>query len=264
MYLSILVLPLFSSIISGLLGRKIGQKGNYIISSISISFAALLSILAFYEIGINGSSIVFILINWVDSEILEINWGLSIDSLTISMIILVLIVSACVHCYAIGYMNEDPLSILGRCYYGEKLPNSGETLKLMVPSHNRKIMSVWTNHLCMVISHKMSKNKMGNRGSKSNFITKFVKEQRVNGNWCKINNLHLRCTLMDFERNYQVKNLSNQLNIKQYSNFYLSPWFWSGLIDAEGSFSIIIDKKINRKVGWRIQSKFQIGLHIRD
>jgi hypothetical protein len=28
---------------------------------------------------------------------------------------------------------------------------------------------------------------------------------------------------MGFERNYQVKNLSNQLNKKQYSTFYLSP-----------------------------------------
>jgi NADH:ubiquinone oxidoreductase subunit 5 (subunit L)/multisubunit Na+/H+ antiporter MnhA subunit len=63
MYLTLLVLPLFSGIISGLLGRKIGQKGNSIISSTSISLAALLSILAFYEIGINGSPIAFTLTN---------------------------------------------------------------------------------------------------------------------------------------------------------------------------------------------------------
>ena len=30
------------------------------------------------------------------------------DSLTVSMAIVVLIVSACVHCYAIDYMNGDP------------------------------------------------------------------------------------------------------------------------------------------------------------
>ena len=78
----------------------------------------------------------------------------------------------------------------------------------------------------------MSENKMGDRGSKSDFKTKFVKEQRVNGNWCGIIISHLRCTLMGFERNYQVKILSNLLNKKLYSTFYLSPWFWSGLIDA--------------------------------
>jgi len=53
----------------------------------------------------------------------------------------------------------------------------------------------------------MSENEMGNRGSKSANIA--VKEQRVNGSW---HNKCLRCILMDFERNYQVKILSNQFN----------------------------------------------------
>ena len=39
----------------------------------------------------------------------------------------------------------------------------------------------------------------------------FVKEQRVDGSWCN-KSLHLRCTLMDFERNYQIKKPSKQLN----------------------------------------------------
>jgi len=56
---------------------------------------------------------------------------------------------------------------------------------------------------------------MGNRGSKSVFILNTVKEQRVDGNWCINHNpMHLRCTLMDFERNYQLKNLSKQLKKK--------------------------------------------------
>jgi len=96
--------------------------------------------------------------------------------------IIVLIVSACVHCYAIGYMNGDPLNILVICDYGDKLSNSGDTLKLMIPSHNRKVMSGWNNYPCMVTSHKIRKNEMGYRGSKSVFYINTVKEQRVNGN----------------------------------------------------------------------------------
>ncbi len=41
-----------------------------------------------------------------------------------------------------------------------------------------------------------------------------VKEQRVDGSWC-VSLTHLRCTLMGFERNYQIKILSNQ--IRQYT-----------------------------------------------
>jgi len=66
----------------------------------------------------------------------------------------------------------------------------------------------------MVTSHKMSENKMGYRGSKSANLA--VKEQRVDGSWCK-KPLHLRGTLMGFERNYQIKIPSNQLNKQCYS-----------------------------------------------
>lgn len=34
--------------------------------------------------------------------------------------------------------------------------------------------------------------------------------------------------------------------------------------ELEGSFSTIVDKNKTRKLGWRIQTKFQLGLHIKD
>ena len=68
---------------------------------------------------------------------------------------------------------------------------------------------------------------MGNRGSKSvKPLSLAVKEQRVDGSYphdgeCSQNrpsvslsvgtSWWLRCILMDFERNYQVKNPSNQI-----------------------------------------------------
>jgi hypothetical protein len=103
----------------------------------------------------------------------------------------------------------------------------------------------------MVTSHKMSENEMEYRGSKSDFkILKpkeiSVKEQRVDGSYLiKYYLIKLRYTLMGFERNYQVKIPSKQLICKNYSTFnYLSqinPWFWTGLIDAEGSFIVTIE-----------------------
>jgi len=72
---------------------------------------------------------------------------------------------------------------------------------------------------------------MGNRGSKSVILKSnniIVKEQRVYGSWCVNNLSHLRCTLMGFERNYQVKILSNQIIQRRFysiesfkSNFIL-------------------------------------------
>ena len=57
------------------------------------------------------------------------------------------------------------------------------------------------------------KKKWNIAGSKSVFISKSVKEQRVDGSWQFFNNKNcLRCTLMGIERYYQVKNLSKQIN----------------------------------------------------
>jgi hypothetical protein len=67
-----------------------------------------------------------------------------------------------------------------------KLPNSGNTLKHMILSYIRKVICGWSNYSGTVISHLMNENEMGNRGSKSKFISNvnFVKEQRVDGSLC--------------------------------------------------------------------------------
>ena len=179
------------------------------------------------------------------------------------MFIPVLYISSLIHIFSIDYMSEDPAKYFGKILMWEKLSNSGDLLKLMVLNYIRKIISGWINHSGKVISHKMSENKMEYRGSKSKFESKFVKEQRVDGSWCIINHvMRLRYTLMNFERNYPLKIPSKQLNVRKFStNNYISPLFWSGLIDAEGSFNINIDRRITR---WRLQSKFQMGLHKRN
>ena len=62
-----------------------------------------------------------------------------------------------------------------------KLSNSGDTLKLLIPSYIRKNISGQNNYLGKVTTHKMSENEMGYRGSKSEIMP--VKEQRVDDSW---------------------------------------------------------------------------------
>jgi hypothetical protein len=70
----------------------------------------------------------------------------------------------------------------------------------------------------MVTNHKMNENEMGNRGSKSEFLSpqpieNSVKEQRVDGSYfINTNLMKLRCTLMGCENCYQIKIPSNQIN----------------------------------------------------
>ena len=87
---------------------------------------------------------------------------------------------------------------VGDTWERQKLPNSGDLLKLLVPSSCWKMICGWTNYLGKVTTQKMSENEMDNRGSKS--VTFTVKEQRVDGSWQGISFPCLRCTLMDFEK----------------------------------------------------------------
>ena len=108
MYLAIIILPLLGAIISGFFGRKVGVSGAQLITSLSIILTTLLAIIAFLEVGLNNISVSINLFKWIDSELLDVLWGFHFDSLTVSMLIPVLIVSSLVHIYSIGYMSQDP------------------------------------------------------------------------------------------------------------------------------------------------------------
>lgn len=108
MYLAIITLPLLGSIISGFFGRKIGVTGAQIITCGSIIITTILGAIAFFEVGFNNIPVYLHLFRWIDSESLNIFWGFNFDSLTVSMLVPVLIVSSLVHIYSIGYMSHDP------------------------------------------------------------------------------------------------------------------------------------------------------------
>jgi len=56
----------------------------------------------------NNAPVSIQLFRWIDSESLNVLWSFNFDSLTVSMLIPVLIVSSLVHLYSIGYMSHDP------------------------------------------------------------------------------------------------------------------------------------------------------------
>ena len=84
----------------------------------------------------------------------------------------------------------------------------------------------------------MQETKIGYRGSILPMLG--IKEQRIDGSYyCKIKILHsLMYILMGFERNYQAKNLSKQINIhRTYSTqvvssreYHINPKFITGFV----------------------------------
>lgn len=108
MYLSIIILPLLGSIVAGFFGRKVGVTGAQFITCSSVIMTTILAVIAFFEVGFNNVPVSIELFRWIDSEWFNIIWGFEFDSLTVSMLIPVLIISSLVHIYSISYMSNDP------------------------------------------------------------------------------------------------------------------------------------------------------------
>jgi NADH-ubiquinone oxidoreductase chain 5 len=57
MYLTIIILPLLGSIVSGFFGRKIGVTGSRILGCLSVLTTTILAIIAFFEVGFNNNPV---------------------------------------------------------------------------------------------------------------------------------------------------------------------------------------------------------------
>lgn len=54
MYLSLIILPLLGSIVSGFFGRKVGVSGAQLITCSCVIATTILSLVAFLEVGLNN------------------------------------------------------------------------------------------------------------------------------------------------------------------------------------------------------------------
>lgn len=100
-------LPLLAFIITGLFGRAMGDGPSQAITCISVIAAAVCSIVLFFEVVQNGKSYVLPLAPWIVSGDFAVSWALRIDTLSVIMMCVINIVSACVHVYSVGYMSHD-------------------------------------------------------------------------------------------------------------------------------------------------------------
>jgi len=108
MYLNLIFLPLLSSLTVGLFGRKLGTQGSSLISVNCLLFTFLISLFCFYEVGLSNSVVYLKLMVWIDSELLNVDWGFLFDSLTVTMCCVVTFISLLVHLYSTEYMSHDP------------------------------------------------------------------------------------------------------------------------------------------------------------
>ncbi len=108
MYQAIVFLPLLGCLIAGFFGRIIGARPSEVITTLFLFVSMVLSWIAFARVGFGHVDERIVLMTWIQSGDLKVDWALRIDTLTAVMLVVVTTVSALVHLYSIGYMEEDP------------------------------------------------------------------------------------------------------------------------------------------------------------
>ena len=114
---AIVFFPLVGALIAGLLGRIIGHRTSEYITTGLLIAAALLSWVVFAEYWFapeaaegagHAEATKVLVLSWIHSGSLTLDWVLRVDTLTAVMLVVVTTVSSLVHVYSIGYMADDP------------------------------------------------------------------------------------------------------------------------------------------------------------
>jgi len=116
---AIVFLPLVGALIAGLLGRSIGHRPSEFITTGLLLIAAVLSWVVFIPVafgdglvgavGDGHAAVVKVeVMRWIQVGGMDLRWTLRVDTLTAIMLVVVNTVSALVHVYSIGYMEDDP------------------------------------------------------------------------------------------------------------------------------------------------------------
>jgi NADH-quinone oxidoreductase subunit L len=104
----IVFLPLIGFLYCSSVARFFNDRLAQIITTTLLFISAFFSWIIFIQYLSPTETKIITLLNWMTSGSFSVDWSLRVDALTATMLVVVTTVSACVHLYSIGYMNEDP------------------------------------------------------------------------------------------------------------------------------------------------------------
>jgi NADH-quinone oxidoreductase subunit L len=110
----ILFSPLVGAILCGFGWKFIGETAAQWVATGLLFFACVLSWIVFLTH--DGVSETINILRWIESGTLSTEWAIRLDRLTATMLIVVTTVSALVHLYSFGYMDQDPQWKEGESY----------------------------------------------------------------------------------------------------------------------------------------------------
>lgn len=99
--------PLIGALMAGLFGKFIGDKGAQFITSALMVAASYAAVSLFMSVNLEVSPRTVIVMDWINSGGVNVNWALRFDQLSAVMAVVITLVSTAVHIYSVGYMHHD-------------------------------------------------------------------------------------------------------------------------------------------------------------
>ncbi len=103
----VIVFPLLALLSNLVLGQRLGLRLAGWLASAAVGFAFLVSVLQFFALQVQPGGTTLELAEWISIGSLQVPWAFKLDSLSVTMMLMVTGVSTLIHIYAIGYMRAD-------------------------------------------------------------------------------------------------------------------------------------------------------------
>src|SRR5574340_895555 len=107
LYLLVPLAPLAGAIVAGLFGKLVGRAGAHWVTILGVAASFVASLFIYQDVA-QGHTFNGAVYTWATSGDLRFEVGFLIDTLTVTMMLVVSFVSLMVHIYTIGYMRDDP------------------------------------------------------------------------------------------------------------------------------------------------------------
>src|SRR5512137_2205964 len=107
LYLLVPLAPLAGAVVAGLFGQYIGRTLSHWVTILGVLVSTIASFMIFNDV-MAGNTFDGTVYTWAVVAGLKMEVGFLIDSLTVTMMVVVTFVSLMVHVYTIGYMADDP------------------------------------------------------------------------------------------------------------------------------------------------------------
>ncbi len=103
----VVFIPLIGLLINIIFGKWMGEKAIGWIASLAIGLTFFVAVLLGVSLLNHPEQVIVPLVDWISIGELQVQWAFQVDTLSVTMMLVVAGVGTLIHIYSIGYMHED-------------------------------------------------------------------------------------------------------------------------------------------------------------